>query len=77
MSRKRNCRDNAVAESLFDNLKNELIYSRSFTNRDKAKAAIIDYIDVFYNRQRLHQSLHHTSPEEYASMADVAQINCP
>ncbi len=65
MSRKRDCWDNAVAESFFSNIKNELTYWRIFTNPDEARAAIFDYIEVFYNRQRLHQTLDYTSPEEY------------
>lgn len=72
MSRKRDCWDNAVAESFFGNLKNELIYWRNFTDRDEAKAAIFDYIEVFYNRQRLHQTLNYSSPEDYERMANVA-----
>ena len=42
--------DNAVAESFFSNLKNELVHHRDFTTRAHARAAIFDYIEVFYNR---------------------------
>ncbi len=65
MSRKRDCWDNAVAESFFSNVKNELTYWRIFNDRDEARTAIFDYIEVFYNRQRLHQTLNYASPEEY------------
>ena len=72
MSRKRDCWDNAVAESFFSNIKNELTYWRIFNDRDEARAAIFDYIEVFYNRQRLHQTLDYISPEEFESLAGVS-----
>ena len=67
-SRKGNCHDNAVAESFFSHLKNELIYHRNFANREEARSAIFDYIEVFYNRQRLHQTLDYQTPIEYEMM---------
>ena len=71
MSRKGNCHDNAVAESFFSNLKNELIYHKDITDRDEARSIIFDYIEVFYNRQRLHQTLGYKTPNEY-EMISVA-----
>ena len=68
MSRKGNCHDNAVAESFFSHLKNELIYHEDFTDRDQARSAIFDYIEVFYNRQRLHQTLDYKTPNDYEMM---------
>lgn len=68
MSRKGNCHDNAVAESFFSHLKNELVYHRDFIDRDEARSAIFDYIEVFYNRQRLHQTLGYKTPIEYEMM---------
>lgn len=65
MSRKGDCYDNAVAESFFANLKNELTWHRTFQTRDQARSAIFDYIEVFYNRQRLHQTLGYISPARY------------
>ena len=65
MSRKRDCWDNAVAESFFSNLKNELIYWKTFNIRDQARSAIFDYIEIFYNRKRLHQTLKYESPDSY------------
>jgi putative transposase len=56
--------DNAVAESFFSNLKNELIHHCDFRSRDEAKAAIFDYIELFYNRKRIHQSLGYRTPEQ-------------
>lgn len=54
--------DNAVAESFFSNLKNELVHHCDFSTRDEARAAIFDYIEIFYNRQRLHQTLNYQTP---------------
>ena len=71
MSRKRDCWDNAVAESFFSNIKNELTYWRIFADRDEARSAIFDYIAVLYSRQRLHQTLNYVTPEEYETGADV------
>ena len=65
MSRKGDCYDNAVAESFFSNLKNELTWHHDFRRRDEARAAFFDYIEVFYNRQRSHQSLDYVSPMRY------------
>ena len=64
MSRRGNCWDNAVAESFFSTLKNELIHHCDFQTRDEAKAAIFDYIELFYNRKRIHQSLGYRTPEQ-------------
>jgi transposase InsO family protein len=56
--------DNAVAESFFSTLKNELIHHCDFHTRDEARAAIFSYIELFYNRQRIHQSLGYRTPEQ-------------
>ena len=64
MSGKRSAYDNAVAESFFSNLKNELVHHCDFPTRDHARAAIFDYIELYYNRQRLHQTLDYRTPEE-------------
>jgi transposase InsO family protein len=64
MSRKGNCWDNAVAESFFGSLKSELIYRESFNSRIKATMAVFDYIEIFYNKQRLHSALGYLTPEE-------------
>lgn len=72
MSRKGDCWDNAVAESFFSNLKNELVYWCRFVSRDHARAAIFDYIEVFYNRKRLHQTNNYLSPEQFERLYDVA-----
>ena len=67
MSRKGCCWDNAVAESFFNNLKNELTWSTSYINRNEARTAIFDYIEIFYNRQRIHQSLGYKTPHDFES----------
>lgn len=72
MSRKGNCWDNAVAESFFGALKEELIYNGVFLTRDEARRAIFEYIEVFYNRQRLHSSIGYVPPEEYELVNFVA-----
>ena len=64
-SRPRQCWDNAVAESWFATLKDELLYRRSWPTRAAAQRAIFEFIEVFYNRQRLHSSLGYLSPAEY------------
>ena len=57
MSRRGCCYDNAVAESFWHTLKNELIHRCHFQTRDEAKRAIFEYIEVFYNRTRRHASI--------------------
>ncbi len=61
------CWDNALAESFFAALKNELIHRTVYSTRDKARQAIAEYIEVFYNRQRLHSGLGYRSPLEAAA----------
>jgi len=64
MSRKGNCWDNAVAESFFKTLKVELIYHQEYTTIQQAKLAVFEYIEVWYNRKRLHSSLGYNTPVE-------------
>jgi transposase InsO family protein len=65
MSRKGNCYDNAFAETFFGTLKNELIYRTHFKTRQEAMIAIFEYIEVFYNRKRIHSSLGYLTPVAY------------
>jgi transposase InsO family protein len=65
MSRKGNCYDNAVVESFFSTLKNELVHDQDFWTREAAQAAVFEFIEVFYNRQRLHQTLGYVSPVQF------------
>ena len=64
MSRKGNCYDNATMESFWSTLKLELIYRRQFEGAHQLSGALFDYIEIFYNRQRLHSALDYRTPEE-------------
>lgn len=66
MSRRGNCYDNAPTESFWGSLKQELIYNRRFATRAEAKAAVQEYIEVFYNRIRRHSVLGNIAPARYA-----------
>lgn len=69
MSRRANCYDNAVMESFYATLKTELVYRQPFVTRDQARQAIFEWIEIFYNRQRLHSTLGFKSPAEYEALA--------
>ncbi len=68
MSRRADCWDNAVAESFFGTLKNELIYRRPWLDRESARDAISEYIEVFYNRIRRHSTIGNISPAKFEEM---------
>jgi putative transposase len=65
MSGRGNCYDNAVMESFFGTLKNELVYHESYATHEQAKSSIFEYIEVFYNRQRTHSSIGYVSPVQF------------
>jgi transposase InsO family protein len=65
MSRKANCYDNAVIEAFWSTLKLELVYRSDFATAAQAKAALFDYIEVFYNRRRRHSALRYQSPAQF------------
>ncbi len=65
MSRKGNCWDNAVKESFWATLKTELVNHEQYATHEQARASIFEYIEVFYNRKRLHSSLGYVSPEAF------------
>lgn len=69
MGRRGSCYDNAPTESLWSTLKRELVHVRKFRTRSEARAAIFEYIEVFYNRQRLHSVLGYLSPEAFEDRA--------
>jgi putative transposase len=71
MSRKGNCWDNAPSEAFFSSLKIELMGGQAFPTRQTAQAAIFEYLEVFYNRQRLHSSLGYRTPVEYETAISV------
>jgi putative transposase len=75
MSRRGNCLDNAPMESFFASLKKEQVHHARFRTREEAKAAVFDYIEVFYNRQRLHSALGYRTPlEARASMERITML---
>ena len=57
--------DNAMAESFFSTLKLEGVPDKTFESREAARLALFDYIEVFYNRTRMHSSLEYQSPAQY------------
>lgn len=69
MSRKGEVYDNAVMESFYATLKGELVSLAHYATRDEARQAIFEWIEVFYNRQRLHSSLGYRSPADYEAAA--------
>jgi len=72
MSRKGNCWDNAPMESFFHTLKTELVHHKHYLTRREARRDIFEYIEVFYNRQRLHSSLGYKTPTEYEQASIAA-----
>ena len=72
MSRKGNCWDNSVVESFFGTLKQEHVFFCDFATRDEARSSIFEWIESWYNRERLHSTLGNRSPEEYERETIVA-----
>jgi len=72
MSRKGNCWDNSVVESFFGTLKQEHVFFCDFMTRDEARGSVFEWIECFYNRERLHSTLGNCSPEEYERLMKVA-----
>lgn len=70
MSGKGDCYDNALMESFFGTLKSECVDRQSFASRAQARLVIFEYLEVFYNRQRLHSSLGYLSPVTYELRAN-------
>ena len=64
MSRKGNCLDNAPMESFFSPLKTEMVHRTKFQTRREAKAALFEYIEIFYNRQRRHSNIGYRTPAQ-------------
>jgi len=65
MSRKGNCWDNAVSESFFHTLKTELVHHQHYQTRAEAKQELFEYIEVFYNRERIHSANNYLLPVDY------------
>ena len=68
MSRKGECHDNAVAESFFHTLKEELTGGGVFRTRDEARQRLFRYIEIFYNRKRRHSTIGYQAPLVYENM---------
>ena len=73
MSRKGNCYDNAAMEAFWSTLKLELIYRRTFEDIAQVRPALFDYIEVFYNRQRLHSALGYRTPAAFEMYQQLTQ----
>lgn len=74
MSRRGDCWDNAVAESFFATFKSDLIDRRSWPTRQMLELAVKEYIEVFYNGQRLHSSIGYVSPIQFENLTRLAQV---
>lgn len=72
MSRKGNCWDNAFAESFFATIKKELIYRTEYKTKEEAKKDIFEYIEVWYNRKRIHSSIGYKTPVQFEESIKVA-----
>lgn len=72
MSRKGNCYDNAVMESFFASLKKELVHQADYQTRAEARQSLFEYIEVFYNEERLHSALDYQSPNDYERQYEQA-----
>ena len=71
MSRRGNCLDNAPMESFFASLKKEHVHQARFRTRAEARAAVFEYVEVFYNRQRLHSALGYRTPAKVRADMEV------
>lgn len=68
MSRKGNCWDNAPMEAFWGKMKYEWLVDKHFRTREEARAAVFEYVEIFYNRQRIHKSNGYLTPDEYYKM---------
>jgi transposase InsO family protein len=74
MSRRGNCYDNAVIESFWHSLKVEMVHRRVFATRSQAESDIFEYIEVFYNRIRLHSSIGYQTPDSFDAAYDPSAV---
>ncbi len=74
MSKKGDCYDNALMESFFGTLKEECVERQTYQTRAEARNAVFEYIEVFYNRQRIHSSLGYVSPVTYEQMKGGTEL---
>jgi putative transposase len=69
MRRKGDCSDNALMESFFGTRKGECVDRHDFQTHEQARRRLFDYLEIFYNRQRLHSSLGYRSPIAFEQLA--------
>lgn len=74
MSRKGNCYDNACIESFHSIIKKELIYLNRYQTHEEAQKSIFEYIEVFYNNERIHSSIHYTTPDDFERQFYVSPV---
>ena len=72
MGRKGDCYDNAVSETFFSTLKNELTHYKNYATREQARSDIFEYIECFYNRKRIHQTLNYLTPVDFEKQYEYA-----
>jgi transposase InsO family protein len=72
MSRVGNAYDNAPMESFFATLKTELVHHCRFETREQAQAALFEYMEIFYNSQRLHSALGYRTPADFETLCRAA-----
>ena len=77
MSAAGHCYDNASMESFFSTLKTELIHRRQWLTHAEVNLALFDYLEVFYNRQRLHSALDYQSPACFECAQNSTRPRCP
>jgi transposase InsO family protein len=66
MSAKGNCYDNATAEAFFSSFKSDCLPPNNvFASKEQARLEIFEYLEVYYNRKRLHSSLDYRTPNEF------------
>ena len=75
MSAKGDCWDNAPTESFFKTLKVEEVHTQIFKTRSEAARTIFQYVEIFYNRHRLHSTLGYLSPEEFETQHAIKQLH--
>ena len=68
MSSTGNCYDNAITESFFGTLKSELVHDRIYLTRNQARRSLFRYIEMFYNRRRIHSAINYLSPVQFESL---------
>ena len=71
MSRRGDCYDNAITETFFHTLKTELIQRTKYKTREEARKSIFEYIEIFYNRKRLHSALGYRPPVEFEGLTNL------